>query len=145
MLRAALSCLARGGVIAAACAVTMACEDSRPASVPRTPHEREALVTRWNALSARVEADNAPRVHAHLAPERDATLNADVVRASERLHDAHRVLEHTLVALPEQALTEMLDGVRSALDDADAAVNEADAIRASTEPLDAGGSPRVDP
>lgn len=113
-------------------------------SAPQTPHERDALVLRWNALSARLEADNEARVHARLAPNRDAELNADVVRAAELLHDARRALEHSRVALPAQALTDMLDGTRAALDEAETAVSKADAIRASSEPLEAG-APVVDP
>lgn len=122
---------------AIACAASIACEDNRPATAPRAHGEREALAERWNSLEARLEADNEARVHAKLSPDRDAALNAVVVRAAAALHDAHRSIEHTRLVLPEQALAEMFDRARAALDEAESTVSQADAIRASTPTPDA--------
>ena len=118
------------GAAAVVCAAATACEDTRPASAPGPSgvDERNALVQRYNALAARLEADNTPSVHARLSPSQRAELDADVVRAASSLHDAHRSLETTRYALPEQALAERLEAARKALDDAEDAVVRADGI-----------------
>ncbi len=135
------------GAAAAVCAAATACEDTRPASSPQPlgVEERNALVERYNALAARLEADNVPRVHARLNASQKAELDADVVRAASALHEAHRSLETTRFALPQQALAEQLESARKALDDAEVAVVRADGIRASTETLDAGTPPVAAP
>lgn len=125
----------------ALCVAALACEDSRPASAPRTPGNLDAVARRWNALAARLEADNEPRVHARLAPAKDAELSEDVVRAASALHDARRVLDNLHLGLPDQARDEMLERARASLDEADGPLRKADAIRAGSEPSDAAATP----
>lgn len=123
-----------GGAVAL-CASALACEDVRPATAPGMHDPRVVLVRKWNGLEARLEADNEARVHARLAPDRDAELNAHVARAASLLHEAHRALEQThRLAYPEQAREEKLASARVALDEAEDSVSRADSIRASTEP-----------
>ncbi len=93
---------------------------------------------RWNALAARLEADNEPRVRARLPPDRNAELDADVVRASAKLHEARRALANSRLNFPEQALETELETARGALDEAEDAVSKADAIRAGGELTDGG-------
>jgi hypothetical protein len=116
----------------------MGCEDARPAAAPRTSAERNAMSQRWNALAARLEADNEPRVRARLSPDRSAELDADVVRASAKLHEARKALANSRLNFPEQALEAELETARGALDEAEGAVSKADAIRASSEITEAG-------
>ncbi len=114
------------------------CEDVRPAAAPRTSAERDAMSQRWNALAARLEADNEPRVRARLPPDRSAELDADVVRASAKLHEARKALANSRLNFPEQALETELATARAALDEAEDAVSKADAIRAGGEITEAG-------
>ena len=133
--RLAARCMWLAGGAGAVCAALLACEDVRPVTVPRMRDQQEVMVRDWNGLEARLEADNEARVHARLAPDRNAELNAHVARAASLLHEAHRALEQTRrLAFPEQAREEKLASARVALDEAEDSVSRADSIRASTEP-----------
>ncbi len=117
-----------------------ACEDSRPPSAPHAESGRSAVVQRWNSLEARLEADNESRVRARLTPEKNVELDAAVARASDRLHEAHRVLETLRLGLPEQARDEAIERAHATLDEAESSIERADALREATEETDAGAA-----
>jgi len=103
------------------------------------------MVQRWNTLEARLELDEDARVHSRVAPRKSAELGDDLARAGSSLHTARRALEHMYLTLPEHARLERLELASEALDDAEAAVSQADAIRASAEPPATGAPPVLAP